>query len=36
MKARTNASAEDFEPEKIPEGASGDADIAMDDPVPQG
>ena len=30
-KARTDASAEDVEPEKIPEGADGDADIAVDD-----
>ena len=35
-KAKTSAPTEEFEPERTSEGAGGDADIAMDDPVPQG
>ena len=34
-KARTDASAEDVEPEKIPEDDGGDNDIAVDDLIPQ-
>ena len=35
-KAKTNAPTDEIEPERTSEGAGGDADIAMDDPVPQG
>ena len=35
-KAKTNAPADEIEPDRTSEGASGDVDVAMDDPVPQG
>ena len=35
-KAKTNAPTDEIEPERTLEGAGGDADIAMDDPAPQG
>ena len=35
-KAKTNAPTDGIEAERTSEGAGGDADIAMDDPLPQG
>ena len=35
-KAKTNAPTDEIEPDRTSEGAGGNVDIAMDDPVPQG
>ena len=35
-KAKTNAPTDEIEPDRTSEGAGGNVDVAMDDPMPQG